>query len=200
MDFQSADPSVVKSIRQRDLLNGWLRLYARQHLLPDIADFQPTRLDEELPDLVYYRVDDTRQPVRFVIESNGTRMSNAYGSTGRGRYLDEYLGPILRPIVLPVYDECIRRALPVYTISMVEDVHGRAVAYERVLMPFSNGAGVSHIIASLKTISKDGGFEIRDLMRGHLSLPVPSVCAVIDSKLFHRTPNHIAAGDVVEIV
>ena len=191
MDFQSADPSVVKSIRQRDLLNGWLRLYARQHLLPDIADFQPTRLDEELPDLVYYRVDDTRQPVRFVIESNGTRMSNAYGSTGRGRYLDEYLGPILRPIVLPVYDECIRRALPVYTISMVEDVHGRAVAY---------GAGVSHIIASLKTISEDGGFEIRDLMRGHLSLPVPSVCAVIDSKLFHRTPNHIAAGDVVEIV
>lgn len=200
MDFQSADPSVVKSIRQRDLLNIWLRLYARQHLLPHTTDYQPTRLDEELPDLVYYRVDDTRQPVRFVIESNGTRMSNAYGSTGRGRYLDEYLGPTLRPIVLPVYDECVRRALPIYTISMVEDVHGRAVAYERVLMPFSNGAGVSHIIASLKTISEDGGFEIRDLMRGRDSMPAPSVCAVIDSKLYHRPPNHLSAGDIIEIV
>jgi hypothetical protein len=29
LDFQSANPSVVKSIRQRDLLHTWLRLYAR---------------------------------------------------------------------------------------------------------------------------------------------------------------------------
>jgi hypothetical protein len=200
VDFQSADPSVVKSIRQRDLLNSWLRLYARQQALPGIADYQPTRLAEELPDLVYYIVDHDPQPARFVIDSNGTRMSNAYGSTGRGRYLDEYLGPILGPVVLPVYAECFRRALPVYTVSMVDDVHGRAVAYERVLMPFSDGSGVSHIIASLKTISEDGGFEIRNLMRGHHSLPIPSVCAVIDRNLFHRPPNYIAAGDVVEIV
>lgn len=200
MDFQSADPSVVKSIRQRDLLNSWLRLYARQHVLPVIADYQPSRLAEELPDLVYYVVDPCRQPVRFVIDSNGTRMSNAYGSAGQGRYLDEYLGPILGPIVLPVYAECFRRALPVYTVSMVDDVDGRAVAYERVLMPFSEGTGVSHIIASLKTISVDGGFQMQNLMRGHRSLPKPSVCAVIDRDLFHRPPNYIAAGDVVEIV
>jgi hypothetical protein len=200
VDFQSADPSVVKSIRQRDLLNGWLRLYARQSALPCIANYQPDRLADELPDLVYYIVDQDRQPARFVIDSNGTRMSNAYGSTGRGRYLDEYLGPILGPVVLPVYAECVRRALPVYTISMVDDVHGRAVAYERVLMPFSDGAGVSHIIASLKAISEDGGFEIRNLMRGHRSMPTPNVRAVIDRNLFHRPPNYIAAGDIVEIV
>jgi hypothetical protein len=200
VDFQSADPSVVKSIRQRDLLNGWLRLYARQSALPYIADYQPDRLAEELPDLVYYIVEQDRQPARFVIDSNGTRMSNAYGSTGRGRYLDEYLGPILGPVVLPVYAECVRRALPVYTISVVDDVHGRAVAYERVLMPFSDGAGVSHIIASLKAISEDGGFEIRNLMRGHRSMPTPNVRAVIDHNLFHRPPNYIAAGDIVEIV
>jgi len=29
LEFQSAGPSVVKSIKQRDLLNTWLRLYAR---------------------------------------------------------------------------------------------------------------------------------------------------------------------------
>lgn len=200
MDFQSADPSVVKSIRQRDLLNSWLRLYARQNVLPDLADYQPTRFAEELPDLVFYVVDHRRQPARLMIESDGTRMSSAYGSVGKGRYLDEYLGPILGPIVLPVYAECIRRMLPIYTISTVDDVNGRAVAYERVLMPFSDGTGVSHVIASLKTISEDGGFEIRNLMRGHLSLPVPNLCAVIDRDLYHRPPNHIAAGDVVEIV
>ena len=199
VDFQSADPSVVKSIRQRDLLNNWLRLYARAQVLPDMADYQPTRLDEEMPDLVYYVVDQRQQPTRFLIESDGTRMSSAYGSIGKGRYLDEYLGPILGPIVLPVYAECIRRMLPIYTISTVDDVNGRAVAYERVLMPFSDGTGVSHIIASLKAISEDGGFEIKNLMRGHHSLPVPKLRTVIDRNLYHRTPGRMVAGDV-EIV
>jgi len=34
LEFQSAQPSVVKSIKQRDLLNTWLRLYARDQSLP----------------------------------------------------------------------------------------------------------------------------------------------------------------------
>jgi hypothetical protein len=198
VDFQSADPSVIKSIRQRDLLNSWLRLYARQQVLPHIADYQPERLTEELPDLVYYIVEQTQQPPRLIIDSNGTRMSSAYGTTGKGRYLDEYVGPVLGPIVLPAYHECIDRALPIYTVSMIDDVCGRAVAYERVLMPFSDGDGVSHIIASLKTISEDGGFEIKNLMRGHQSLPMPKIRVVIDHNLFHRTPGRIPAGDVIE--
>jgi hypothetical protein len=198
VDFQSADPSVIKSIRQRDLLNSWLRLYARQQALPDIADYQPERLAEELPDLVYYIVEQTQQPPRLIIDSNGTRMSSAYGTTGKGRYLDEYVGPVLGPIVLPAYHKCIDRALPIYTVSMIDDVGGRAVAYERVLMPFSGGDGVSHIVASLKTISEDGGFEIKNLMRGHQSLPTPKIRAVIDHNLFHRTPGRIPAGDVIE--
>jgi hypothetical protein len=198
VDFQSADPSVIKSIRQRDLLNSWLRLYARQQMLRDIADYQPERLTEELPDLVYYIVERTQQPPRLIIDSNGTRMSSAYGTTGKGRYLDEYVGPVLGPIVLPAYHECIDRALPIYTVSMIDDVRGRAVAYERVLMPFSDGDGVSHIIASLKTISEDGGFEIKNLMRGHQSLPTPKIRAVIDHNLFLRTPGRIPAGDVIE--
>jgi len=199
VDFQSADPSVVKSIRQRDLLNSWLRLYARQRALPRITDYQPERLAEERPDLVYYLIDHHAQPPRFIIDSNGTRMSNAYGTTGKGRYLDDYLGPIVGPIVLPVYDRCLGCALPVYSISMVDDIHGRAVAYERLLMPFSDGDGVSHIIASLKAISEDGGFEIKNLMRGHHSLPVPKLRTVIDRDLYHRTPGRMVAGDV-EIV
>ena len=198
MDFQSADPSIVKSIRQRDLLNSWLRLYARQQALPGIADYQPARLAEELPDLVYYIVEPA-QPPRLIIDSNGTRMSKAYGNTGKGRYLDEYLGPILGPVVLPAYHACVARALPTYTVSVVDDVNGRSVVYERMLMPFSDGCGVSHIIASLKTISEDRGFEIRNLMRGHTDLPIPKIRAIIDRDLFHRTPGRSMAGDVVEL-
>jgi hypothetical protein len=38
LEFQSANPSVVKSIKQRDLLNTWLRLYARERVLPRIGE------------------------------------------------------------------------------------------------------------------------------------------------------------------
>jgi hypothetical protein len=199
LDFQSANPTIVKSIKQRDLLNTWLRLYARDQRIPRLAEYEPSRLEDELPDMVYYTIDSGAQPPRILIDSDGTRMSTAYGNTGRGRYLDDYLGPRLAPIVMPVYYECIARALPVYTISNIDDIYGRIVAYERLLLPFAQGTGeVSHIVASLKTISEDGGFEIRNLMRGSDALPVPKLRAVIDRDLFHRTPGRIPAGDVIE--
>jgi hypothetical protein len=198
LHFESANPSVVKSIKQRDLLNTWLRLYARDQSLPRIDEYQPSRIEDELPDLVFCTVDTTAELPRLTIQSDGTRMSNAYGSTGKGRYLDEYLGARLAPVVMPVYYECIARRLPAYTISNIDDIYGRIVAYERLLLPFSDGSNVTHIIASLKTISEDGGFEIRNLMRGSDKLPVPKLRTIIDRDLFHRAPGRIPTGDVIE--
>jgi hypothetical protein len=198
LNFESANPSVVKSIKQRDLLNTWLRLYARDQSTPRMEEYQPDRLKDELPDLVFYTVDTTATLPRLTIQSDGTRMSSAYGNTGKGRYLDEYLGARLAPIVMPVYHECIARHLPAYTISNIDDVYGRIVAYERLLLPFAEGADVTHIIASLKTISEDGGFEIRNLMRGNDTLPVPKLRTIIDRDLFHRAPGRIPTRDIIE--
>ena len=200
MDFESANPSIVKSIKQRDLLNTWLRLYAREQLVPGILEYHPARIEEELPDLVYYTVDTAIEPPRLTIQSDGTRMSSAYGHTGKGKLLDEYLGARLAPIVMPIYHQCISRGLPVYTISNVDDIYGRIVAYERLLLPFSEAGRITHVIASLKTICEDGGFEIRNLMRGNDALPVPKLSAVIDRDLFHRAPGRIPAGDVIEFI
>ena len=180
LEFESAGPSIVKSIKQRDLLNTWLRLYARDQSIPRMSEYQPVRIEDELPDLVFYTVDAELQPPRLTIQSDGTRMSTAYGTTGKGRYLDEYLGAKLAPIVMPIYHECVARRLPTYTISTIVDVYGRIVAYERLLLPFSDQGTVTHIIASLKTISEDGGFEIRNLMRGNDKLPVLKLRVVID--------------------
>ena len=198
LEFESAKPSAVKSIKQRDLLNTWLRLYARTQSMPRIEEYQPERLEDELPDLVFYTVDSATEPPRLTIQSDGTRISTAYGHTGKGKFLDEYVGPRLAPFVMPVYHQCIKRALPVYTIANIDDAYGRIVAYERLLLPFSEGAGVTHIIASLKTISEDGGFEIKNLMRSDDSVPKPKLRVVIDGDLFHRAPGRIAAGDVIE--
>ena len=197
MEFESASPSVVKSIKQRDLLNTWLRLYARDQSVPRMEEYQPERIEDELPDLVFYSIDTSAERPRLTIQSNGTRMSSAYGNTGKGRYLDEYLGARLAPIVMPVYHECIDRRLPAYTIANIDDIYGRIVAYERLLMPFSDGGNVTHIIASLKTISEDGGFEIKNLMRGSDQLPVPKLRTIIDRDLFHRAPGRIPSGDIL---
>ena len=198
MEFESAGPSVVKSIKQRDLLNTWLRLFARNQSIPRMAEYQPARIEDELPDMVIYTVDTHTEPPRLTIQSDGTRMSAAYGNTGKGRYLDEYLGARLAPMVMPVYYACIARRLPAYTIASVDDIYGRVVAYERLLLPFSDDGSVTHIIASLKTISEDGGFEIKNLIRGNDKLPVPKLRTVIDRDLFHRAPGRIASGDALE--
>jgi hypothetical protein len=198
LDFQSANSTIVKSIKQRDLLNTWLRLYAREQQLPYLEEYHPSRLADEVPDMVYLTVNTACQPPRLTIESDGTRMSNAYGSTGKGRYLDEYLGARLAPFVMPIYYQCVKRALPVYTIADIDDIYGRIVAYERLLLPFAGSGDVMHIIASLKTISEDGGFEIRNLMRGNDNLPTPRLRCTIDHDLFHRAPGRIPAGDVIE--
>jgi hypothetical protein len=198
LEFESAAPSVVKSIKQRDLLNTWLRLFARDQSIPRMAEYQPARIEDELADMVFYTVDTRTEPPRLTIQSDGTRMSAAYGNTGKGRYLDEYLGARLAPIVMPVYYACIARRLPAYTIANMDDIYGRLVAYERLLLPFSEDGSVTHIIASLKTISEDGGFEIKNLIRGNDKLPEPTLRTVIDRDLFHRAPGRIPSGDVLE--
>ena len=197
MNFESANPTIVKSIRQRDLLNTWLRLFAPAQRVPRVGEFQPSRIEEELPDLVFMTVEKA-EPLQLIIDSDGTRMSVAFGYTGKGRYLDEYLGARLAPLVMPIYQQCVTRALPVYTVSHVNDACGRIVAYERLLLPFSENGGVTHIIASLKTIGDDGSFEIRNLMRGSDTLPTPKLRAVIDRELFHRVPGRIPSADLIE--
>jgi hypothetical protein len=197
LDFESAKPSIVKSIRQRDLLNTWLRLYAADRRLLRIEEYRPERLTEELPDLVYYTVDMTRDPPGLTILSNGTRVSSAYGHAGGGRLLHDYLGPRFAAVVMPVYHHCLARALPVCTIAHVEDIHGHEVAYERLLLPFADRDVVTHAIASVKAICEDGGFEIKNLMRDTDELPQPKLRAVIDRDLFHRT-SRASAGEIIE--
>jgi hypothetical protein len=55
-------------------------------------------------------------------------------------------------------------------------------------MPFSGAGAVTDVIASLTTISEDGGFEIKNLMRGNDTLPRPRLRTVIDRDPFHRVP------------
>jgi len=206
MHFESATPSIVKSVKQRDLLNAWLRLYAKNPQ-PVLADYAPDRLTEEHRDLVYYKVVPTEAGPRFMINSEGSRLAQGYGrvATGnKGTWLDEYLQPEVAPIVLPVYVECSRRQLPVYTIAKIEDVRGQTIDYERLVLPFCENGVVSDILMSAKLISEASRFELNNLFRIREKLPMPTVRAVIDQEL-SLSPRQRKTGasddfiDVVEI-
>lgn len=203
MTFSSAEPSVIRSIKQRDLLNTWLRLRAGGVSTPRLSLFQPSRFEEEWTDLVRYVVDWTDDVGVPVIDSHGSRIAFAYGHTAgkssQGMYLSDYLPPNMRPVVMPAYAECIGRAMPVYTITMVEDVYGRSVDYERLLLPFSDSGKVEHILASVKTISEDGSFELKNLLLAPERHPVVKVRNVIDSNLLVRGLMRQGGDEVVEI-
>jgi hypothetical protein len=202
--FESVDPSVVRSIKQVDLLKAWLRLcVSGRSAAPSIADFVPDRMAEEQADLVYYRVDWNDRTPRIVIDRDGSRIAEAYGAAGDDHYgqdLATFLGPEVSAHVLPAYLESIRRVRPVYTIADVEDVVGHLVACERLLLPFSDGGAVNRLIASVKTISEDGRFQIRNLLHGGDRQPTFRLRGVVDREVKRRpAAGAIPDGDVIEL-
>ncbi len=200
MNFESADSSIVRSIRQRDLLNGWSRLFRRERTMPLLHQYQPDSLDEEMPDLMYYEVRRGSPDVRFLILHGGRNLIRAFG-TGKpeGHFVDDLVGAERAKFIVPYLLPAIEKRRPVYTVSTVSDVCGVPVSYERLVLPFGAAGTVQHLIVSLKTISIEGRFETRDLMRADSQGPAYSVCAVIDRDPHAAQPRIAITDDVVEL-
>jgi hypothetical protein len=204
--FQSANPSVVKSIRQRELLNTWLRALRKPKPLSSLLDFKPDRInDDELSDMMGFNVEGDGETARYVITHEGSRLTATYGNDHidpalrTNRYLDDAIGPDRYARVVPSYRACIALKRPTYSVSMVRDGDGKDVSYERLLLPFGPADRVEQIVGSYKAISFEGGFKVNNLMGlKSNSLPVVVINAVIDQELEGRP---IALpDDIVEIV
>ncbi len=194
MEFASADPSMVRSIRQRDLLNIWLRAASRHRALPRLDDFKPERVADELADMMGFDVAGQGDAARFLITQEGARLTTTYGndhidpSKRTNRFLDEAIGPVRYANVITLYRICLAHRRPAYSISMVQDDDGKDVSYERLLLPFGSGEAVEQIVGSYKSISIEGGFKIDNLMGlKPKAVPVILVRAIIDRE-FGTTP------------
>jgi hypothetical protein len=200
MQFESANRSIVRSVRQGDLLSAWLRVARRERALPLIHQFRPDHLDDERPDLMYYDVKQTADSMRFLILHGGDNLVRAFGTgKGEGKFLDEIIdAERLKPII-PTFLASIDTRRPVYTVTAVSDVSGVPVHYERLVLPFGANDNVQHLIVSLKTISTEGRFETRDLMRGAPQGRAHLVCAMIDRDLDAAHVRLAPVDDVVEI-
>jgi hypothetical protein len=206
MEFESANPSVVKSIKQRDLLNTWLHAFAKRRALPAVAEYQPDRIEDELADMMGFDVEGEGCNARFLITQEGSRLAATYGNEHidpdqrTNRYLDDAIGPARYARVVPSYRTCLERKRPTYSIAMVQDEDGKDVSYERLLLPFGSAGNVEQIIGSYKAISIAGGFNIRNLMGIRpKAVPVIVVRAVIDRDIVRSSTHYRASEDIIEL-
>ncbi len=206
MEFASSDPSVVRSIRQRYLLNTWLRAAARHRPLPLLPDFQPDRVADELADMMGFDVMGQGDEARFLITQEGARLTTTYGSDHvdpserTNRFLDDAIGPVRYARVVGLYRNCLAHRRPTYSISVVQDADGKDVSYERLLLPFGGGEAVEQIVGSYKSISLDGGFKVANLMGLQpKAVPVIMVRAVIDRDVAMAPVRSSASDEVVEL-
>ena len=205
MEFVSANPSVIRSIKQRVLLDAWLRAARRRAPLPAISDFRPDGLADELPEMMTFEVEGTDETARFFITQEGARLATAYGrddldvSARVNRYLDVAIDPVRYARVLPCYRACVSRKRPTYSIARVHDPDGKEVSFERLLLPFGAGADVEEIIGSYKAISIEGGFKVENLMGLRADTqPVRLLSAVIDLDLAPTPQTARVPDDIVE--
>jgi hypothetical protein len=206
MDLRSASPSVVRSVKQRDLLNAWLRAFDKRGALPRLEDYRPDRIADELADMMGFDVIGKNEQARFLITQEGSRLTATYGNEHidpnqrTNRYLDDAIGPLRYGRVVPSYRACLAHQRPTYSVAMVQDADGKDVSYERLLLPFGTAATVKQIVGSYKAISIEGGFKIKDLM-GVSSKPVPEtiINAVIDQNAAAKPARYAAADDLVEL-
>jgi hypothetical protein len=206
MEFTSADPSVIRSVKQRELLDTWLRARRKTLILPMIGDYQPERIADELIDMMEFEVTGEANAARFLITHEGARLATTYGSEHiepdqrTNRFLDDAVGPARYARVSPFYRACLARKRPVYSISTVQDGDGKEVSYERLLLPFGNADTVEQIVGSYKTISIEGRFRINNLMGIRPEAdPVSLVTAVIDLDFFPGPAGHPFCGAVIEL-
>jgi hypothetical protein len=206
MEFTSANPSVVRSVKQRDLLNAWLRALGTGRVLPMLTDYRPERIADELVDMMGYDVEGEGDDARFLITQEGSRLATTYGSEHvdpdkrTNRYLDDAIGPQRYARVIPSYRACLAHGRPTYSISMVQDADGKDVSYERLLLPFGSARKVEQIVGSFKAISIEGGFKVSNLMGlQSRTTPVNVIRAVIDQDFLPDAAADPASEDIIEV-
>jgi hypothetical protein len=204
MEFASANPSVIRSIKQRILLNAWLRMARNPESLPAAADFQPEDIADELADMVGFDVEEAGDGARFLITQEGARVARTYGSNDAkrrtNRYLEEAVGPDRYARIAIYYRTLLARKRPIYSITTVRDADGKDVSFERLLLPFGETDRVERIVGSYKTISVEGRFKVENLLGPKpKTMPVPVVRAVIDLDVVRGPTEGPTSDDLAEL-
>lgn len=180
MQFPPARPDAVHAINQRWLLKFWMR-HLNGARTPRWQTVKADDLATVADHLSFLDVTGGATP-RFMIRFHGRMIARVHGATDcRGRYLDEVVPAARHGSALAPYAETVRSGMPVYTVQDINDVKGRLIHFERLLLPFSrDGATVDRILGSFEFVCPDGDFDAQALLGPGGTLPVTRLAAIIE--------------------
>jgi hypothetical protein len=154
-EFDRAYPWVVRSLRQSQLLEAWLsQVRAAGGVMPSLKDFAALQAYREQGELTVYDVVNCSGSTRYRVAREGVAFKALFGTSSEGRFLDEAMSKQAWEIGRVSLDECVRQALPIYTVFSLEANDGQSVMCERLQLPFGVGSSeVTTMATSLKTTS-----------------------------------------------
>jgi hypothetical protein len=153
--FDRVYPWAVKSRRQSELLNAWLKIRERRGAPPSLADFDADirRYPDQNELTIYEVVREAAALARYLIVKESVAFKRSFGQSGTGRFLDDVLPPLSWRKTRPNFDTCVQLRLPVYVAFSIVERNEEHVVYERLLLPFASGGPVTGLLSSLKTTS-----------------------------------------------
>jgi hypothetical protein len=168
----TAGDDAVANAELRALLALWRAAAAAAgRATPRRADLLPEAMARWWPDLAVYDVVADEAGIRMRFRLQGERVANADGGTFTGRFLDETLPAAQVDGIMAGYCAVFAARAPVYAARHTHDRLGRAVVFERLIMPFGEADGPpAHMITALLVHAHGAYFERADII-SHVGEP-----------------------------
>jgi hypothetical protein len=162
--FERRAATIIRDARQRQLLQRW-ELRRAGRALPRLADLDHGDLACVLDDLVVYevRLGPPAKRYRARLREPATEAIKA-GELAE-RYLEDTVPEALQATIRLAYDATIVNRRPIYTVRDSVDKAHQPVAFERLLLPLSEGSdNVDVIITHLALHSAHGCPDRQNLL------------------------------------
>jgi hypothetical protein len=163
MRFETISFESIKSISQRGLLRHWAKLAAGRRF-PPLQEFSSDPRMHDPKQLVVWQVENDSGGRRLRALYQGEHLEQVFNNDWAGRTMEDITPGRLKAYTFKTANHCIDSGCAVYSVLATPDAAGQRVDCERLLLPFGDGAGVRHVLASLQLISLTGDFERKSVL------------------------------------
>ncbi len=172
MQFQRAQPSIVRSIRHVSLVKDWTRA-RRTAPLPHFSDFVPDDRAGDSADLMIAEARRIGEDIHFYCRSAGARVEQILNVSISDRYVRDSIDPKLLAAARPIWLACLDQGMPVFSVVPVNDRDGCPVTIEQIYLPYRlAGPHAELIVSAVHAWSTEGRFAIQGLLSNLATAPL----------------------------
>ena len=172
MQFQRAQPSIVRSIRHVSLIKDWTRA-CRTASLPHFSDFVPDDRAGDSADLMIAEARREGEDTLFYCRSAGARVEQILNVSVSDRYIRDSIDPKLLAAARPIWLTCLDLGMPIFSVIPINDRDGCPVTIEQIYLPYRlAGAHAEMIVSAVHAWSTEGRFVIQGLLSNLATVPL----------------------------